>query len=815
MMGMGLGLGMEGSSNILMGGFMGGLWQSGGSGGWPAAYGGGPHPHLVGGPWNSQVQQGGARRNKVKQRGRENIAPGRAWTSRQQTGDAPPRYTRIRVLLKGSRPHVASQRAEKRSAKRKSQEAEAAAAKKAKREAEALARGKSVEDEEDSAHAGVDQCKHAPDRPESLELNYFTVGSYVEVRTQESDEWRLAIVRAVTEQGVYTIQYEPVEQNRHKQTGVAHSSLRMACTHSECRVHCLNLAALPLFCDRCRKALMSTPQQRIYYQETVASAAAAESPTCLRLCTTCVGSLRAEFRSKGQAGVDTEVQKFTRELPAGSERMSLSLNQLDDMPLPQRIENSVSPVLSQDVDARWVQCSVCYKWWHWTCAMYNDIQYKGGRNFYCNHCKHEHEKLSDEVRELLLNNDAQTLSQIPMGEFIEEQVRQDMETAEVNCEPVTIRIVSSLLMNSYTPERLIEHQQALGETYPKEFPYKSKALLAFQKRGGLDVCLFALYVQEYGSDCPEPNRNRVYISYLDSVRYFESDPPGHRSTLYHAILVAYLQWTRMLGFKYVHIWVEPPKMGDEYIFFARSDQQRKPMKRDKLREWYRSMLDKAKAKSIVQSYGTMHDHFNGIKSIAEIPLFHGDQWEITVPSLLGLDQDDYAKKDKALVRMDSKDVLQKAHQEMQHLKRHFLVVVLNDPDEEPIKDNDPVISSDLTDSRQSFLGQCQMCHWQFNTLRHAQYSTMMLLNHIHNKPSYCIEECSRGRVEDGSFMIGCDICDNWYHGDCIGISKDEASRMDSYLCPRCRESGTLVDAAVGPGNGGSTSGAASASTEVV
>ena len=76
--------------------------------------------------------------------------------------------------------------------------------------------------------------------------------------------------------------------------------------------------------------------------------------------------------------------------------------------------------------------------------------------------------------------------------------------------------------------------------------------------------------QEYGSDCPEPNKNRVYISYLDSVRYFESEPASHRSTMYHAILVAYLQWARMLGFKHVHIWVEPPKMGDEYIFFARS-----------------------------------------------------------------------------------------------------------------------------------------------------------------------------------------------------------------------------------------------------
>lgn len=127
-----------------------------------------------------------------------------------------------------------------------------------------------------------------------------------------------------------------------------------------------------------------------------------------------------------------------------------------------------------------------------------------------------------------------------------------------------------------------------------------------------------------------------------------------------------------------------------------------------------------------------------------------------VPSLLGLDQDDYeCQKTEALVRMDSKDVVQKAQQEMQHLKRHFLVAVnslhahlwllllthiqpsslqvLHDPDLKPMKDNDPVISTDLTDSRQTFLGQCQMCHWQFNTPRHAQYSTMMLLNHIHNK----------------------------------------------------------------------------------
>ena len=98
-------------------------------------------------------------------------------------------------------------------------------------------------------------------------------------------------------------------------------------------------------------------------------------------------------------------------------------------------------------------------------------------------------------------------------------------------------------------------------------------------------------------------------------------------------------------------------MGDEYIFFARSDQQvrlvalwlsmallarslnnvsvnllrrdlrytivpqRKPMKREKLREWYKRMLDKAKEKGIVESYGAMQDLFGSMKSVARVIFF--------------------------------------------------------------------------------------------------------------------------------------------------------------------------------------------------
>ncbi|XP_067683039.1 CXXC-type zinc finger protein 1-like [Haliotis asinina] len=62
------------------------------------------------------------------------------------------------------------------------------------------------------------------------------------------------------------------------------------------------------------------------------------------------------------------------------------------------------------------------------------------------------------------------------------------------------------------------------------------------------------------------------------------------------------------------------------------------------------------------------------------------------------------------------------------------------------------------------------------------------------EPVYCI--C---RTSDSTrFMIACDNCEEWYHGDCIGITQSDARSIKRYYCDKCRNVNNTLEVVYKP-----------------
>ena len=146
-----------------------------------------------------------------------------------------------------------------------------------------------------------------------------------------------------------------------------------------------------------------------------------------------------------------------------------------------------------------------------------------------------------------------------------------------------VRVVSNREAKHYTKKWVNEIA-----VYPENLPCRSKCILMFQTMHGIDVCIFGMYVYEYGEDCPPPNRRCVYIAYLDSVHYLR--PRRLRTAVYHELLCAYIKFCRIRQFHSVYIWAcPPPNRRDDYILHCHPEDQRMPSS-ERLRQWYATML---------------------------------------------------------------------------------------------------------------------------------------------------------------------------------------------------------------------------------
>ncbi|KAG5682698.1 hypothetical protein PVAND_012032 [Polypedilum vanderplanki] len=453
-----------------------------------------------------------------------------------------------------------------------------------------------------------------------------------------------------------------------------------------------------------------------------------------------------------------------------------------------------------------VTCTECGRKQHQICVLYHEQIWT--RGFTCDKCL---EKKGQKRKPNKFN--AKSLPTSKLGIYIETRVNNFLKKKEAGAGEVFIRVVSS-------SDRIVEVKPGMRSRFvengdmPAEFPYRAKALFAFQELEGKTVCFFGMHVQEYGSECAAPNTRRVYIAYLDSVHFFR--PKNHRTAVYHEILLSYMDYAKQLGYTMAHIWACPPSEGDDYIFHCHPPEQKIP-KPKRLQEWYKKMLDKGITERIIQDYKdilkqAMEDK---LTSACELPYFEGDFWpNVIEESIKELDHEEEEKrkqaeaaeaananssinddsdngggddkkkggqksqkkksyKSKAAQRKNTKKVSEQSGNDlsdkifacMEKHKEVFFVIRLHSAQSAailaPIQDPDPLFNCDLMDGRDAFLTLARDKHYEFSSLRRAQFSTMCMLYELHNQGQdkfvYTCNNC-KNHVET---RYHCTVCDDF------------------------------------------------------
>ncbi|XP_062335169.1 CREB-binding protein-like [Osmerus eperlanus] len=446
-----------------------------------------------------------------------------------------------------------------------------------------------------------------------------------------------------------------------------------------------------------------------------------------------------------------------------------------------------------------VECKDCGRKMHQICVLHNDVIWPSG--FICDNCLKKSDKMRKENKFA-----AKRLQTTRLGMYIEDRVNKYLKRQNhPEAGEVFVRVVASSDKTVEVKPGMRTRFVDSGEMM-ESFPYRTKALFAFEEIDGVDVCFFGMHVQEYGSECSFPNTRRVYISYLDSIHFFK--PRGLRTAVYHEILIGYLEYVKKLGYVTGHIWACPPSEGDDYIFHCHPMDQKIP-KSKRLQKWCKKMLDKALAERILHDYKDIFKQATDdcITSANELPYFEGDFWpNVLEESIKELEQEEEERKkeehtascdtpegtqgdtknakkknnkktnkNKSSVSRASKkkpgmpnvanDLSQKLYATLEKHKEVFFVIHLHAGPSvntlPPIMDPDPLLTCDLMDGRDAFLTLARDKHWEFSSLRRCKWSSMCMLVELHNQGQdrfvYTCNECKH-HVET---RWHCTVCEDF------------------------------------------------------
>ncbi|KAK9806697.1 hypothetical protein WJX73_009793 [Symbiochloris irregularis] len=557
----------------------------------------------------------------------------------------------------------------------------------------------------------------------------------------------------------------------------------------------------------------------------------------------------------------------------------------------------------EETEEGWVQCDQCDRWVHQICGLFNKGRNTENTNYLCPTCllhglKSGHRKAITmrpqamlEARDLPKNDLSEhlerELARVLHDDHLKRAEQQGLDPSKVpTVDGLCVRVINNVKKRTEVKPKFAEAFQ--HENYPSEFPYTQKVILLFQCIDGVDTCLYALYMQEYGDDAAAPNRKWVYLSYLDSIKYMrpenlESSRPrmALRTLVYHQIIISYLHYIRARGYTSMFIWACPPLQGDDYILYCHPSRQKTP-RSDRLREWYLALLRVAKEQGAVTHLSNLCDTFfeggrdhRDRASAGLMPYFEGDYWPGEAESALAdISENDRKAGKKAKGKGGSgisaprtkakgkrygaepatadEALMARLGEVIHTMREDFIVVHLREPCSlcrayidggcryyhpappsrsvkqertfegisldspgistkqvtslqrfqicpscyqnesagleggkarglpagiqlsqlrpDPVEHipattdvGNPDQSSEFFDTRQAFLSLCQGNHFQFDTLRRAKHSSMMVLYHLHNPeaPAFSSSCNSCGMDIEPGAGYRCSVCSDF------------------------------------------------------
>ncbi|PPD90590.1 hypothetical protein GOBAR_DD12475 [Gossypium barbadense] len=425
----------------------------------------------------------------------------------------------------------------------------------------------------------------------------------------------------------------------------------------------------------------------------------------------------------------------------------------------------------EEIEEWWVQCDKCEAWQHQICALFNGRRNDGGQAEYtCPNCyiteveRGERKPLpqsavlgaKDLPRTILSDHIEQRLFKRLKQERQERARVQGKSYDEVpGAEALVIRVVSSVDKKLEVKQRFLEIFQE--QNYPLEFPYKSKiGYLEYCKKRGFTSCYIwacpPLKGEDYILYChPEiqktPKSDKLREWYLAMLRKASRENiVVDLTNLYDHFFVttgeckAKITAARLPYFDGDY-W--PGAAEDLINQFRLEEDGRKLNKKGTIKKTITKRALKASGQSDLSANASkdlllMHKLGETICPMREdfimvhlqhccthccILMVSGNRWVCNQCKKFQICD----KCHEAELKRDERE----RHPFNQREKHVLYPIEITDVSTDTT-DQDDILESEFFDTRQAFLSLCQGNHYQYDTLRRAKHSSMMVLYHLHN-----------------------------------------------------------------------------------